>query len=151
MMGTPANYTRGQTAKQPVKQRKFGLVPMRPESTHMLTIRTAGKPTQLAQVTARPHNTLPEGVKVRCVCLGAGCEGKSWEDTAAMRRDHKPEADMVRLQVIHVWGLWSNEDVNPKVDGCKACSAEKAGPCEAHRGGVYGLIAPEASAPVEGS
>ncbi len=116
-----------------VAKKKLGLVPVKPNSGHMITVGGKdGEPTQRVQTIARDPQTVP-GAKSRFVCLHQGCANKSWESEAAMRGDHPEPRTMEKQQVIHLYACYSNDPIDPK-DKAK---------------GVVGLIAP--ASPAEAS
>ncbi len=119
----------------------YGLHAIKPGSTHAITVRKPGEPAQVHHVTAKSFDAYPKA-KAVVVCLGAGCEGKAWNSEQAMRADHPAPSDMVGRQLRHAWGLWSEQPVGERVADCDGCKRSKDGPCDAHRAGVVGLIAP---------
>ena len=137
-------------AKQPPRiaenRRKFGLVRIRESTQHAVTIREPGKPGVVIHCHARRRDTVPDGAKVVYVCFNHACQGQAWPDERAFKLAHPAQSDMDRQQITHLWGLWSNDPIDPtmpKIADCKGCKDEKgATTCPAHRGPVIGLMAP---------
>jgi len=123
MMGIPGAVR--PTIQGPAVTKRTGMLRMLAGSDHMLTLRPKDGPAVRAQVKARDRREVLNA-KVVFVCLHHACEGKSWPDERAMRMDHPAPHEMDRVQQAHVYGLWSNDLVDPK---------DKAS-------GVVGLIAP---------
>ena len=106
--------------------KRAGLIRMAADSGHQLLI-SVGKDQPLipAYCFARDKRDAA-GAKTVHVCMNPGCRGKSWPDFAAMASAHPERGVMTAQAAAHVYGLWSQDPVDPK-DASK---------------GVIGLIAP---------
>jgi hypothetical protein len=124
-MSMPGAYRPSVAAPAPT--RKSGLVRMIADSSHQLMIRVNGadQPAVAFYKSARVKSDAGKCKTVH-VCLHPRCEGKSWPNFSAMSAQHPERAAMAKTGETHVYGLWSEDLVDPK-DKAK---------------GVIGLIAP---------
>jgi hypothetical protein len=148
MPGAPSPAMAARTfVTAPGPQKRLGLIPMAPDSAHILTIgRTR------VQVTCKDRRHYHAAVG-KLFCMHPGCNGR-WFDTEKELRDaHLPQVQLEAAGEVHLYGFWSNDDCNPPELGCKKCetatkaaqtaaspAAQKA--CAEHAGGVVGLLTP---------
>lgn len=157
--GNPSATSNRPYVVQPAPKVRCGIVPMVPDSQHMITI--AGR---RMYVTCRDRKDHPHAQGFY-FCMHPGCVGKSWPTEEAMTKAHGQHSDMLARQETHLVGFWSNDDCKPPVDGCKACekamkdasseatkaarATNKDAPevvvlraCDEHSGGAVGLLTP---------
>ena len=124
-MSMPGVVAPRHTAPVNALQKRAGLIRMLSGSDHVITI--AQKDAAPVGIVCRARARLehPKAKTVH-ICLNPGCAGKSWASFALMAAGH-PEAHLMQKSgAIHVYGLWSEDPVDPKNPGA----------------GVLGLIAP---------
>jgi hypothetical protein len=115
------------TAITPAITRKTGLVRMQAGASFQLMIRPHGPDQPAVPVYATARAKADAGkVKAVHVCLHPACSGKSWPGFSAMATQHPERNVMAKTGEVHVYGLWSEDPVDPK---------DKSR-------GVVGLIAP---------
>lgn len=157
MPGQPTPMAVATYVSEDAPTKRLGLVPMMPDSSHMLTIGRLR-----VQVTCKDRRGFPNATGMH-FCLGPGCSGKWWGTIAEMKSAHPLHHEMVQRGEVHVHGFWSNDDCNPPTDGCKACekamkdvsaaatkdalASNKDAPeviviraCDEHSGGAVGLL-----------
>ena len=114
------------TVSGPAISRRAGLIRMVADSKHLLQIRPS-KDAEPVGVYCQARDKR-DALKAKTVhlCMHAGCAGKTWATFALMAAAHPERSAMEKRGEVHVYGLWSEDAIDPK-DATK---------------GVIGLIAP---------
>ena len=118
MPGSPSPAAVNTLVSTGAPTRKLGLVPMQPDSGHMIQIGS-----QRVQVTCRDRRGFPRAGG-KHICLHPGCQGRAWATERELREAHPSHVEMVNRGEVHLHGFWSDDDCNPPVAGCTDC--EKA-------------------------
>lgn len=109
----------------PAPTKRVGLLRMPAGSDHMITVVTSEGPRGV-YCRALPRDAVPKA-KTVFICLNPACTGRSWPTYAAMTAAHPEPSVMAKRVEAHVYGLWSEDPVDPKNKDA----------------GVVGLIAPQ--------
>lgn len=112
MNGTPGAVRPYQVA--PAQKEQTGLVRMTPGSSHLLNL--ANGP---AYVLARDYLAVPSNVTAAAkhFCQHPTCAAKSWASFDEMRVAHGdsgPAGRMAKARERHVYGLWSDQLIDPE-------------------------------------
>lgn len=97
----------------PAQKVRRGLIPMRVGASFIVTVQGPAGPQQISCVARDPEDV--PGVKTEVMCLHEKCEGKRWPTVTAMQQGHPlSKADMEHRQESHVYGLWSDQPMDPE-------------------------------------
>lgn len=114
------------TVAAPAVMKRSGLVRMVADSSHLLMIRPS-KDAEPVGVYCQARDKRDAGkAKTVHICMHPSCSGKNWATFTLMAQAHPERVTMTARAEVHVYGLWSEDPVDPK-DPTK---------------GVIGLIAP---------
>lgn len=160
--GDPSEF--GAYRVEATSPKKLGLVPMLPDSRHVLSFKSGDGRAKQAQVTCKDRRNFHRA-NVRIYCMHPTCAGKSWGSVREMADVHPPHLDMVNRGEVHLFFAWSEDPCNPPDASCNDCKAATGAaskrataaareankdapevrvdvPCKAHAGGVIGLLTP---------
>jgi len=171
-MSMPGRVDPRQTIVAPTSSIRYGLLRAIIGSQHNITIKQKKGPDKMAYATVRDRRMHLQAPVVY-VCLGPGCNGKSWPTEAAVRDGHASQQDIEKRKEAHVYACWSEQMVGAYDENCPECfkaselATAKAKskvaknkqddvapievPCPIHTPGALGLISSGEEAFTEGS